>query len=151
MFWNAIIWNYIIFIKGHNSGSSSIGGSQGGGLSVLSSSRLRTITNLTRKLSLSNSRILTGSSSGASSLEATHPINRVVPSRGSTANSSNSLPPHSSHIFKASRSMNGIGRTKSLCSFFTETNICSLWKNYGLSIYIHVHIMSWNRVHLHKK
>ena len=104
-------YQVIVHIVGHNSGSSSMGGSQGGGLSFIPSSRLRTITNLTRKLSLSNSRILTGSSSGASSLETTNPINRIIPTRGSTTNSSNSLPPHSSHVFKASRSMNGIGRT----------------------------------------
>ena len=88
---------YIIlqtFISGHNSGSSSIGGSHGGGLSMLSSSRLRTITNLTRKLSLSNSRILNGENS----------TSRVIPHRNS-----NFTQP--SNVFKSSRSMNGIGKS----------------------------------------
>ena len=93
--------NFNIY-KGHNSGSSSIGGSQGGGLSVLSSSRLRTITNLTRKLSLSNSRIL-----NSNSLEnSTSSTTRVIPS-----SSRSSHLPHHSHVFKASRSMNGIGKS----------------------------------------
>ena len=82
------------FISGHNSGSSSIGGSHGGGLSMLSSSRLRTITNLTRKLSLSNSRILNGENS----------TSRVIPNRNS-----NFTQP--SNVFKSSRSMNGIGKS----------------------------------------
>ena len=61
---------------------------------MLSSSRLRTITNLTRKLSLSNSRILNGESS----------TSRVIPNRNS-----NFTQP--SNVFKSSRSMNGIGKS----------------------------------------
>ena len=91
------------FISGHNSGSSSIGGSHGGGLSMLSSSRLRTITNLTRKLSLSNSRILNGETS----------TSRVIPNRNS-----NFTQP--SNVFKSSRSMNGIGKSHFLLNLLLE-------------------------------
>ena len=87
------MYSYILF-SGHNSGSNSISGSQGGGLSVLSTSRLRTITNLTRKLSLSNSRILNENPSRI----------RIQPP--------NIIPQHHHTSFKSSRSINGIGKSE---------------------------------------
>ena len=99
------------FISGHNSGSSSIGGSHGGGLSMLSSSRLRTITNLTRKLSLSNSRILNGENS----------TSRVIPNRNS-----NFTQP--SNVFKSSRSMNGIGKSHFSVKFVVIKNCKNMEK-----------------------
>ena len=78
---------------------------------MLSSSRLRTITNLTRKLSLSNSRILNGENS----------TSRVIPNRNS-----NFTQP--SNVFKSSRSMNGIGKSHFSIEFVVK-KIGRTWKS----------------------